>query len=699
MRTILVDNYDSYSYNVFQLMAATFGAEPTVLANDAPEWADLDLAEYDAVVISPGPGRPEVPGDSGVALEHLRGGTIPVLGVCLGHQALGWLSGGTVVSAPEPRHGYLESIRHTGTDLFRGVPQDFTAVRYHSLCLAEPLPEDLEATAWSPDGVVMGIRHRRLPWWGVQFHPESVASEHGAALFANFAALVRAERSSSPTSEPAPDGLRPRDRTVRREVLDFTVSTEVLFEELFADSRFAFWLDSSRVERGLSRFSFLGDAGGELGEVLSARVGTGIVNVVTEDGRVRSAPGSIFDALEERLRTNRLPWDSAVPFDLACGYVGYFGYEMRDECGSPTRHTSAHPDAQWMTACRMVAVDHETDTTWVFALADGGDGSVRRAQRWVTETTERIHALRDAEPRPVMHLEQEVDIETLLHRPRDRYLADIEQCMRSLHAGESYEICLTNGLELPFTGSPWEAYRWLRRRSPAPYAAYLRFDELHVLCSSPERFLTIDAQGTVESKPIKGTARRDPDPEIDRALRDELAGSEKTRAENLMIVDLLRNDLGRICEIGSIRVPGFMKVESYATVHQLVSTIRGRLRREVSPVAAVRAAFPGGSMTGAPKLRTMQIIDSLEERPRGIYSGSLGFFGLQGAADLNIVIRTATVESGRATIGAGGAIVLDSDPADEYDEMALKAAAVVQAVAGATASAPRASATPRERSA
>jgi para-aminobenzoate synthetase len=352
-----------------------------------------------------------------------------------------------------------------------------------------------------------------------------------------------------------------------------------------------------------------------------------------------------------------------------------------------------------MSASRMVAVDHETGHTWVFALADGGDGSVRRAQRWVDETAERVRALRDVRPRPVLHLEREIDVEPHLHRPRERYLADIEACMAGLRAGQSYEICLTNGVELPFAGSAWEAYRWLRRRSPAPYAAYLRFDDLHVLCSSPERFLTIDAQGTVESKPIKGTARRDADPEVDRALRDELAGSDKTRAENLMIVDLLRNDLGRICEIGSIRVPGFMKIESYATVHQLVSTIRGRLRRDVSPVAAVRAAFPGGSMTGAPKLRTMQILDGLEDRPRGIYSGTLGFFGLQGTADLNIVIRTAVIEAGRATIGAGGAIVLGSDPADEFDEMTLKASAVVQAVAGGSGAAARPAPVPWGRSA
>jgi para-aminobenzoate synthetase len=691
MRTVLVDD-DPYSHNVFQLMAANFGEEPLVLPNDAPEWADLDLAEVDAVVISPGPGRPELPTDRGGALDHLRAAAVPLLGVCLGHQALGWLAGGAVVPAPQLRHGHLETIRHAGGELFRDFPRDFTAVRYPSLCLAD-LPEELEATAWAEDGMIMAVRHRRLPWWGVQFHPESVASELGAAVFANFAELVRHHHSARSAAGLRGTTERHRpSRGLRRAVLDFTVPTEVLFDELFAHRRVAFWLDSSRVEPGLSRYSFLGDCGGPLGEVLSARVGTGMVDLL--DGangtdppaRRRSMPGSIFDVLDRRVRENELSWDPGLPFDLACGYVGYFGYEMKAECGSSNRHVSDQPDALWMLATRMLAVDHRTGRTWVLALADDTERGLRLAQRWVDETAEAVTALRgrEAPPDPPDEIDPvgpgEVDVRPLLDRSRERYLADIEECRRQLRAGESYEICLTNLLDTPFHGSPLAAYRRLRRRSPAPYAAYLRFDDLYVLSSSPERYLRIDPQGVVESKPIKGTARRDADPVVDAALRDELAGSDKTRAENLMIVDLLRNDLGRICEVGSVRVPGFMNVESYATVHQLVSTIRGRLRAGVSPVDAVRASFPGGSMTGAPKLRTMRIIDSLEERARGIYSGTLGFLGLQGAADLSIVIRTAVVESGRATIGAGGAIVLDSDPVDEYEEMTLKAAAVVRAV-------------------
>ncbi|MFE7425858.1 MULTISPECIES: aminodeoxychorismate synthase component I [unclassified Streptomyces] len=724
MRTLLVDNHDSYSHNLFQLIARTTGTEPVVLRNDAAALRWLDPEDFDALVVSPGPGHPGRDRDLGLAAGLLTGPSLPVLGVCLGHQAIALAAGARVSPAPAPRHGHLSTIRHLGDGLFSLVPQDFTGVRYHSLAVQEPLPEVLQATAWAEDGVVMGVRHRSLPRWGVQFHPESVATEYGERLIANFARLVRAHQGARPSRSsgehrrspaepsgvggpagsadravgrgrggarhagaspespvpsapgPAPTAaVRPPFRLhVRR--LPLAPDTEELFRALFARASHAFWLDSSRVESGLARFSFLGDAEGPLAEIVRYHAGSGHVEV-TDHGGTTTVPGTVFDHLRAQLARRRVE-APVLPFDFTCGYVGWFGYELRADCGSPLTRPSAGDDAAWIFADRLVAVDHERGETYLLCLArdDGTDGA--RAEAWLRRTGARLTALpRDgglpAPPSggfPVIRPS----------RGEERYLADIRHCQAELRAGESYEICLTDTVHVPVDTDGLSAHAVLRRLNPAPYAAFLHFGDIEAVCSSPERFLRIAPDGRVESKPIKGTAPRAADPVEDTRLREALTLDAKTRAENLMIVDLLRNDLGRVCEIGSVHVPRLMHVETYATVHQLVSTVRGTLRPGLGAIDCVRACFPGGSMTGAPKLRTMEIIDRLEGAARGLYSGSIGYLGLTGGADLNIVIRTAVRSGGRWSVGAGGAIVLDSDPAEEYREVLLKAAAPVRAL-------------------
>jgi para-aminobenzoate synthetase len=659
-----VDNYDSYTFNLYQLIAEINGQEPVVVVNDDPALLDLWLENFDNIVVSPGPGRPQSSRDIGLVGELLRRTTLPVLGVCLGHQIIGHLAGATVSAAPEPRHGHLAKVSHEGDPLFAGVPREFVAVRYHSLGVQEPLPEELVPIAWADDGVLMALRHRDLPQWGVQFHPESVASGYGREILRNFAELTRQAHGSGSSAL----GLIST-------VVPTAADAESIFLELFDDNPYCFWLDSSRVEKGLSRFSFLGDTSGPLSEIVTYRTGSGVVEVRDADG-VRDVPGSVFDFLEQRLRERRIP-DTTLPFNLTGGYVGYFGYELKAECGAAVRHSAQTPDAAWMFADRIVAVDHQEGLTYLVAVHD--EETRRDAQEWVDRTATVLSGLRPAADEPAGEPCALPDAEEYLVRDRDQYLADIAECQRQLRLGESYEICLTNNLHLPFHDDDTTFYRRLRRANPAPYAALLRLGDVTVFCSSPERFLRIERDRTVTSKPIKGTAPRDADPVRDAEIAATLASSAKTQAENLMIVDLLRNDLGRVCEVGSIDVDPYLAVESYQTVHQLVSTVHGRLKDGVSAMDCLRQCFPGGSMTGAPKLRTMEIIDGLETEARGVYSGTLGYFGLSGGTDLNIVIRTAVRVGDRLTIGAGGAIVLDSDAQEEYEEMLLKAAASLRA--------------------
>lgn len=695
MRTLLIDNYDSYTYNLFQLLAAVNGQAPDVVTNDSPRARQLNLVDYDNVVISPGPGHPGKPADFGVAAEIVAAADIPVLGVCLGHQGIALRYGARVESAPQARHGHLTRVKHDGTGLFAGLPQGFTAVRYHSLCVPEPLPAALEATAWAEDGVNMGLRHRDRPLFGVQFHPESIETRYGRELLANFremtaeyrkrparrmiAAGAAAAHRPAPVGDPSPtDRLRLHVRKLAGQV-----DTEAVFAEMFTGSRRSFWLDSSRAEPGLARFSFLGDDSGPLAEFVSYRVSDHEVRV-RDQRATRSVPGTVADYLDRELRRRNID-APALPFDFTGGYVGYFGYEMRGDFGSPSSYRAAQPDACWLFADRMVVVDHEQQVTYLLGLSDGSDEVEVAARAWLDETEKVLASLPLAvtAARPTGRMVDPALVERWLVRPREHYLRDIAMCKQRLLEGESYEICLTNSLRFPAAGSGFEFYRQLRRNNPAPHAAYLDFGEFQVACSSPERYLRIDRAGMVETKPIKGTAPRGLTAAADERNRTELANSAKTRAENLMIVDLLRNDLGRVCEIDSVTVPRLMAVESYSTVHQLVSTIRGQLRAGLGAIDCLRASFPGGSMTGAPKVRTMQIIDGLEQQARGIYSGTIGFLGCNGTADLNIVIRTGVLADGEWSVGVGGAIVLDSDPEEEYEETLLKANALLHAYGAA----------------
>jgi para-aminobenzoate synthetase len=693
VRTLLIDNYDSFTFNLFQLIAEVNGEEPVVVRNDGVPWEELRTWPVDNIVVSPGPGRPERPADFGVCAQAIREATVPLLGVCLGHQGLGHLAGGVVEHAPEVMHGRLSTVFHDGSELFAGIPQGFEVVRYHSLVVGSPLPSGLAATAWTADGVLMGMSDVARPRFGVQFHPESICTEYGSELLANFRDLTarsaggrRARRPAKASArgvvpsravEPPPAGHRP-PLELRVATIDRPPDPEGAFVELFGADPHAWWLDSSADRGDLSRFSYMGGSGGPHASRVYYDVAAREVTVV-RDGRTETERTSIFDYLQRELdRHAGTPGTGELPFGLDCGFVGYLGYELKAECGGSLVHRSSMPDAVFRFADRMLAFDHHEGRLHLLCLVD--EHTSADGERWLTETADRLRHLSPPTPGTESTRHAPVPVDFHLSRSYEQYLADIRRCHEYLVDGETYEVCLTNKVKTDFAPDPLELYRIVRHVNPAPFSAFLRDDRTAVACSSPERFLAIGRDRWVEAKPIKGTARRGTTPREDEALAEELRSDEKSRAENLMITDLLRNDLGLVCEIGTVHVPRLFAVETYETVHQLVSTIRGRLRAELGVTDGIRACFPGGSMTGAPKKRTMEIIDGLEEEARGVYSGAIGYLGLGGAVDLNIVIRTIVMDGEETSIGTGGALVVQSDPEDEFDETMLKARALVESL-------------------
>jgi para-aminobenzoate synthetase len=697
LKTLLIDNYDSFTYNLFQLLAEANGDEPVVVRNDAAEWSELARLEFDNVVISPGPGSPDHDGDFGVCAQAIREAEVPLLGVCLGHQGLGWIHGGKVLAAPEVMHGRISAVLHEDSPLFAGIPREFQAVRYHSLCVEQPLPQELEPIAWTSDGVLMAVAHRTRPQWGVQFHPESICTEYGRKLLANFRDLTQqfasggaqgSSRSAASASQNGSGRLDPASLSTRQSAanraklvlkvkrLDTLFDTEQAFVNLYGEHETAFWLDSSKVDER-ARFSFMGAADGPLGATIRYDVTNGELRVTGAAGNEELLKESIFDYLSREMRRVRYI-SHDLPFDFNCGFVGYFGYELKADCEGSDAHRSSMPDAAFVFADRLIAFDHLEQCTYVLCLAEPGDAE--QGDRWIAETSLRLASLAPLSDPEWDGSGTEHPVDFRLSRSHEQYLRDIATCKQRLIEGETYEICLTNKITAEVEVEPLALYRTLRRVNPAPFSAYLRFGEDAILSSSPERFLSVGRDRWVEAKPIKGTCPRGQTPAEDVRLAEELRLGEKNRAENLMIADLLRNDLGVVCEVGTVHVPDLMHVESYETVHQLVSTVRGLLREDVEPPDCIRACFPGGSMTGAPKRRTMEIIDQLEGEARGVYSGAIGYLGLSGGCDLNIVIRTIVLEGTTATLGVGGAIVMQSDAEEEYQETLLKARAPMAAI-------------------
>jgi para-aminobenzoate synthetase component 1 len=490
-----------------------------------------------------------------------------------------------------------------------------------------------------------------------------------------------ARRSAAKTSRPA---RRYDHRTKATELSDERMPSVLSLEIPYVDPVSAFaafagmpgavFLDSAQKGERQGRYSFI--------------AADPFLILTSKDGRISAGDqtftGDPFAAVAKLLARFPLDRSPGLP-PFQGGAAGCLGYDLchhLERLPLPERDDMQFPDLALGFYDTIAAFDLLAERAWVLSSGypeTSPEARLTRRRIRLEEFSGRLGRATPLNPMPVTS--GEVVIRSNFTRPA--YEAAVRRVIDYILAGDIFQANLAQrfSAELPENLSTFDLYRRLREHNAAPFAAYLDFGDVVVASASPERFLKLE-DGLVETRPIKGTRPRGATPENDAANARELLASEKDRAENVMIVDLLRNDLSRVCRDHSVLTPEICTLESFATVHHLVSTATGRLKPDMGPVDLLRATFPGGSITGAPKIRAMEIIAELEPTRRGPYCGAIGYIGFDGMMDLNIAIRTYAIEGRTVTFQAGGGIVADSDPAAEYEETIAKARALIGALRG-----------------
>ncbi len=434
--------------------------------------------------------------------------------------------------------------------------------------------------------------------------------------------------------------------------------------DLFAEEEMAVFLDSS-LQNALGRYSVIG-----LFPYLTLVKGeTFTVNGV-------ECEQSFEEYVKEYLNSHREENPTTLP--IVSGAVGYFSYDYgREKEGVRSRHRKKVeiPDCILCFYDLFIVEDHSAHTLYLI-----GNGNLKDSRRMTEELLLRIRGITEADWKEENRREsRRITVEANFEKKE--YLTAVEDTIRHIVEGDIYIMNMTQQLSVSGESGPYQVFRRLRRENPSPFGGYFQYGDFQIICASPERFLQMQ-NGHVMTRPIKGTRKRGTTPEEDEALKKELADSEKDKSELLMIVDLERNDLNRVCVPGSVKVTELFQVETYATVFHLVANVEGDLEEGKNVMDLIEAAFHGGSITGAPKLRAMEIIDGLEHDRRNLYTGSIGYLTLSGDCDLNIVIRTALHKDGVYQIGVGGGITCESELEFEYEETLQKAKALLEAIQG-----------------
>ncbi|CAN6610262.1 aminodeoxychorismate synthase [Trichomonascus vanleenenianus] len=723
---LLIDSYDSFTFNLSELIERVTHATVVTIHNDTVSsevFVNEILPHFDAVVVGPGPGSPGNPADAGVlpALWTLpQDKVLPIFGVCLGFQSMVLGFGGEVKRLEVVKHGQPGKIEHNGQSIFAGITEPFLSTRYHSLHgILGADDHEIIPLAYVEDEsgrILMAGQHVSKPFYGVQYHPESVCSFHGDTVLGNFWKMaqewseangrVKATDSDALNAIIRSYGIKPLP-FAQRQLASNGSEGAVIFEsvpvdhvnlkgsqlavalcDLVKQQGFDFTLLNSGAEPG--RWSIIGllekDKTKMLTHYLSYQPDKVFIRPYGGDESTEVAETLCEKGVYEFLAQYMLPKlekfkNATTPPEsrFVGGLMGYLSYEMGDIPDKVEQIERKYADVSLVDIERSILIDQKTNQLYVVSIVEDDVAFVKDLAKDITKFVASPIKLEDVPSSSASCFSEPAKF---TFPDRETYIDKIEQAKEFLRSGDSYELCLTaqTKIHLPGYLDPWQLYKILLNRNPSPYSCYLDLLDSALVGSSPERFMSWTAGGLCEYRPIKGTVKKVPGMTYEKA--HAILNTPKERGENLMIVDLIRHDLNQMVE--NVRVEKLMTVEEYHTVYQLVSVIQGDLPPRYIGIDLLAHSLPPGSMTGAPKKRSVEILRDLEDHTRrGIYSGVSGFWSVTDEGDWSVIIRSAfsykNEDNTLWRIGAGGAITILSDSGEEWEEMKTKLESALQA--------------------
>ncbi|ODQ77600.1 hypothetical protein BABINDRAFT_163328 [Babjeviella inositovora NRRL Y-12698] len=730
MPILLVDSYDSFTFNLKSLIETATGAAVYTIHNDSLSGDSLSnyLELFDAVVVGPGPGHPANPADVGCLPALFRmASPVPILGICLGFQSLCLENGNVVDQLEAIKHGQIYHVHEYGSDLlFAGIGPGFKSVRYHSLHasltndsiipLAYCLEDESDAASRK---VLMAGKHRSRPHWGVQYHPESICSESGRELVANFYALAQEWNTANGRElvnetaklaafsailfQPKPliESFETGEKSIK--VREFSLPRSPIETcEAFQGKNQDFILLNSALAPG--SWSIVGLP--ERGESPVITHSTEAKNVVQvskwgAEGSSAYECNSIFEYIASFMEDKFVPNTATTnPHHLPFlgGLMGVFLYEEGQFMAFEKLEKTTRgpiPDTKLVFVERTVLHNVESGKYYIVSIKEDDREWMEETVQWLQseafgESAKSPGGSSGAVNGSVSSLCPNGPSDITISTPdKSEYLSAFAKCQSYLHSGDSYELCLTTPttIRLPKSVSPWDIYKVLTRKNPSPYSCFMNFPDCTLILSSPERFVSWQHNDKVQLRPIKGTVKKTAEMDtVEKA--STILYTPKEIGENLMIVDLIRHDLFGM--LAQVDVTKLMQIEEYQTVFQLVSVIEGKLSGGVYRGIDVLAnSLPPGSMTGAPKKRSVELLHLIErQKRRGLYSGVCGYWSVTDDGDWSVVIRSVfnyaddLADDGETRtwrIGAGGAITVLSTAEGEWEEMEIKLASALQA--------------------